>query len=162
MELREATEADLSFIVETEHSPAFREFIGCWTREEHAAAMCDRDTRYVIALDGSGNALGYAIMRGVKSEHRNIELKRIAMRLPGRGNGREFLQLLLKKAFDEFGAHRIWLDVFESNLRAQHLYSSLGFQRDGIFREAVLRDGKYHSLHLMSLLDREYQAKRSP
>lgn len=158
MELKEATETDLPFIIETEHSPEFRECIGRWAIEEHAAAMRDPDTRYLIALDDSGKKLGYAIVRGLQSEHHSIELKRIVIQPPGRGHGRKVLQLLLKKIFDEFGAHRLWLDVFEFNLRAQHVYRSLGFQQDGTFREAIFRDGKYHSLLLISILDREYRA----
>lgn len=155
-----AVPEDLPFIVAIEHAPAFREYIGRWTNEEHAAAMRDPDTRYLIALDDSGKAVGYAILRGLQSEHRNIELKRIVMQSPGHGHGRKALQSVLKKVFYEYGAHRLWLDVFESNLRAQHLYSSMGFQQDGIFREAIFRDGKYHSLLLMSMLDREYKARR--
>lgn len=80
------------------------------------------------------------------------------MLLPGQGNGKQVLRLVLKKVFEELGAHRLWLDVLESNLRAQHVYRGLGFQQDGILREAFFRDGKYQSLILMSLLDREYRA----
>jgi len=158
MELRAATEADLSFIVEIEHSPEFREHIGKWTVEEHLAALCDPDTCYLIAADSSGSQIGYIILRGLKSEHRSIELKRVVMQSPGQGHGKEVLRLLLKKVFEEFSAHRLWLDVFESNHRAQHVYRSVGFQQEGILREAFFREGRYHSLFLMSLLDHEYRA----
>ncbi|QNI34468.1 GNAT family N-acetyltransferase [Alloacidobacterium dinghuense] len=157
MELKTATTADIPFIVEVEHPPALRDYIGQWTNEEHTAAMRDRDTLYLIATDENGKQLGYIILRGLQSEHRNFELKRVVMRSPGEGHGKRVLQLLLKKVFEELGAHRLWLDVFESNSRAQHVYRTLGFQQDGIFREAIYRDGKYHSLFLMSVLDREYQ-----
>jgi len=156
MNLRTATTADISFIIGIEHSPEFHEYIGRWTNEEHVAEMRNPDTRYLIALDDSGDSIGYIILRGLQSEHRNIELKRIVVQSPGQGHGRQVLRLLLEKVFEELGAHRVWLDVFESNHRAQHVYSSLGFQQDGIFREAVYRDGRYHSLMLMSMLDREY------
>jgi RimJ/RimL family protein N-acetyltransferase len=157
MLLREATEGDIPLIVETEWNPEFRAFIGQWTREEHTSAMRDPDTRYFIIVDDSAEPMGYAILRGLRSGHCNIELKRIAMRSPGQGNGRQALRLLLKKVFDEFGAHRLWLDVFETNLRAQHIYRGFGFRQEGVLREAVCRDGEYHSLFLMSLLDREYR-----
>lgn len=156
--LREATETDVPWIVEVEYSPEFREYIGRWTSDEHAQAMRDPDTRYFIAVDDSNEPLGYVILRGLQAEHHNVELKRIVMRSPGRSYGRLVLHLLLRKVFEELGAHRLWLDVFETNLRAQHVYRSLGFRQDGIFREAVYRDGRYHSLLLMSLLDREYRA----
>jgi diamine N-acetyltransferase len=157
MNVREATEADIPAIIEIEHTPEYREYIGQWSYEEHAQTMREIGTRYFLALDESNAIVGYAILRGVESEHRNLELKRVAMRLPGHGSGRQLLQLLLEKAFTEFGAHRLWLDVFESNLRAQRLYLSLGFRQDGVFREAIYRDGKFHSQLLMSILDREYR-----
>jgi diamine N-acetyltransferase len=157
MNLREANETDIPIIVELEHAPGPSQYVSQWTREEHNAAMCNPDTRYFIAEDNSNMWLGYAILCGLQSEHRNIELKRIVMRSPGQGHGRQMLQMVLRKAFEEFKAHRVWLDVFEANLRAQHLYRSFGFQQDGILREAVCRAGKYHSLLLMSLLDREYR-----
>jgi diamine N-acetyltransferase len=158
MDLRAATEADISFIVEIEHSPEFHEYIAKWTVEEHQAALRDPNTGYLIALDSSGSQIGYVILRGLESEHRTIELIRVAMRLPGQGSGKHVLRLVLKKVFEELGAHRLWLDVLESNLRAQHVYLSLGFQQDGMIREGFFSDGKYHSLILMSLLDREYRA----
>lgn len=156
--LRATVETDIPFILAIEHAPEFREYIGQWTPEEHAAAIVDPDARCMIVMDDSAGAVGYAILRGFSFEHRNIELKRIALRAPGKGYGRQALLLLLKFVFDEMGAHRLWLDVFETNLRAQHVYRSLGFQQDGVFREAIYRDGQYHSQLLMSMLDREYQA----
>jgi diamine N-acetyltransferase len=157
MLLREASEADIPLIVEIESTPEFRTYIGRWSRDEHASAMRNPDNRYFIVANDEAEPLGHAILRGLKSEHRNLELKRIVVRPPGRGNGKQALRLLLKKVFDEFGAHRLWLDVFETNLRAQHVYRSFGFRQEGVLREAVYRDGKYHSLFLMSLLDREYR-----
>jgi diamine N-acetyltransferase len=159
MRLQEATEADIPFIVEVEHAPEIREYIGRWTSAEHVAAMRDSDTRYFLAMNDEDERIGYVILRGLQSEERNFELKRVVMRAPGRGHGRQVLRLLLEKVFRDLAAHRLWLDVFETNHRAQHLYRSLGFQQDGIFREVVYRDGQYHSLLLMSLLDREYDEK---
>ena len=158
MELSAATTEDIPFIVETENLPETRNYIRRWTSEEHAAAMRDPDVRYMVALNDARRRIGFAILRGFQSEDRNLELKRVVMQSPGQGQGKQALRLLLKKVFEDFAAHRLWLDVFESNHRAQHVYRSLGFQHEGILREAIYRDGKYHSLLLMSLLDREYQA----
>ena len=89
MKLRAATSADVPFIVGIEHSPEFREYISAWTMEEHAAAMHDLDALYLIALGDSGNALGYVILSGLESGHRNIELKRVAVQSPGQGHGKQ-------------------------------------------------------------------------
>jgi RimJ/RimL family protein N-acetyltransferase len=36
-------------------------------------------------------------------------------------------------------------------------YESAGFRREGILREAIFRDGEYHTQLRMSTLDREYE-----
>ena len=66
-------------------------------------------------------------------------------------------------AFRDLRAHRFWLDVKASNARAQGLYASEGFLEEGRLRESVRvrldgADG-YDSLVVMSMLDREYQAR---
>lgn len=158
MQLKEAISLDISYIVSVEHKPEFREFIGNESIAEHEKALRDPGTRYVIAFDDENAKVGYAILRGVQSEHRNIELKRIVINAPGKGYGKQVLSSLLKKVFLELKAHRLWLDVYETNLRAQHVYRTLGFRQDGVFREAVYRDGRFHSLLLMSLLEDEYRS----
>lgn len=79
---------------------------------------------------------------------------------PGQGAGRFMLNGILEYVFRELKAHRLWLDVFETNARAIHVYESLGFRREGVLREAIFRDGEYHTQILMSILDREYEAVR--
>jgi diamine N-acetyltransferase len=164
MHLRVATFEDVPQIAAMERLPEFRTFVGQWTEEEHRQKMASADVRYFV-LDarrrqvtdaGQSELAAFAILQGLASEHRSIELKRVVVKSPGQGRGRQVLRELLDKVFHEFKAHRVWLDVFETNLRARHVYESLGFRYDGIFREANFRDGQYHSLCLMSLLDREY------
>jgi diamine N-acetyltransferase len=45
-------------------------------------------------------------------------------------------------------------------MRARSIYEGYGFRYDGVLREAILRDGEYHTLALMSLLDREYTTRQ--
>jgi RimJ/RimL family protein N-acetyltransferase len=71
------------------------------------------------------------------------------------------LRGILDYVFQELQAHRLWLDVFETNTRAQHVYESLGFRREGVLREAIYRDGEYHTQWLMAILDCEYEAMRN-
>jgi RimJ/RimL family protein N-acetyltransferase len=113
-----------------------------------------------MAEDATQGIVGFSILLGLQSEHKSLELRRIVVGAPNQGLGRQLLEAVAKKAFDEHGAHRLWLDVFEINARARHVYEDFGFLRDGIFREAVYRNGGYHSLVLMSLLDREYRQSR--
>ena len=57
---------------------------------------------------------------------------RIVISEPGQGLGRMVLRAIMSKVFDELGAHRLWLDVFEYNARARHVYRSLGFVEESV------------------------------
>jgi diamine N-acetyltransferase len=153
-------QGDIPQIVAIEQIPEFRGYIGSWTAEEHRRAMADPDTEYFVACGEDGTVEGFAILQGITSAHRSIHLKRIAVRTPNRGVGRILLEYAMSRAFQHHRAHRFWLDVFETNTRARRVYEAYGFRYDGVMREAILRDGEYHTLALMSLLDREYTASQ--
>jgi diamine N-acetyltransferase len=158
MQLRPARMEDILAIVDLERTPAYRSFVGNWSVEEHHEKMGGSDCRYLIAEPESGEIAGFAILRGLASLHRSIRLQRIVVAEPQQGVGRFMLSGILDYVFRELRAHRLWLDVFETNLRALHVYESVGFRREGILREAIFRDGEYHTQILMSMLDREYEA----
>ena len=156
MQLREATPKDVPFICALEQRREYYGLVGSWTEEEHLRYLADPEVRYLIA-DVAGELAGFSILFGITSPHKSVELKRIVVGTPGKGVGREMLRLIIRKAFDEYGAHRLWLDVFEHNARAQRAYAAVGFKREGVLREAVYSDGEYHSLILMSILEQEYR-----
>jgi RimJ/RimL family protein N-acetyltransferase len=78
---------------------------------------------------------------------------------PGLGLGRRILGEIQRIAFEELGAHRLFLDVFDDNARARHLYESMGFVIEGAMRDATSRDGAWHDLLLMSMLEDEYRQR---
>ena len=83
----------------------------------------------------------------------------------GQGLGRQCVRLLKRMAFRDLRAHRFWLDVKALNTRALALYASEGFVEEGRLRESVRLFGDsadgYDSLVVMSLLDREYEAREA-
>jgi diamine N-acetyltransferase len=159
MIIRAALPGEIPEIVGIEQIPEYRSYIGAWSAEEHLRAMADPDNEYFVACSEGGAVDGFAILQGIESEHHSVHLKRIAVRTPNRGCGKVLLEYAMSRAFLHHRAHRLWLDVFETNMRARSIYESYGFRHDGVLREAILRDGEYHTLALMSLLDREYTAR---
>ena len=170
MLLRLATSDDILGIVALERLPESARFVGQWSKERHRAAFAGNDARYFVCdassfspevseleIDGGVKLRAFGILRGLAETSGSIELKRLVVHPPGRGFGRQILTELLHIAFDDFHAHRFFLDVFEDNARARHLYRSLGFVEEGVMREAALRNGEYCSLCLMSMLDREWR-----
>ena len=76
-----------------------------------------------------------------------------------KGYGREAMQLGLKFAFHELNLHRVCLTVFSYNQAAIKLYQSLGFTREGTYREHLHRDGQRHDMILYGLLHHEWSEK---
>jgi RimJ/RimL family protein N-acetyltransferase len=50
----------------------------------------------------------------------------------------------------------MWLEVFEFNERARHVYERLGFVHEATFRHAVFHDGRYLDLQRMAILREEW------
>jgi RimJ/RimL family protein N-acetyltransferase len=53
-----------------------------------------------------------------------------------------------------FGLTRIELTVYADNVRAIALYRSVGFQQEGVLKDAALIDGVYLDSLLMALVER--------
>ena len=159
MLIRPALFSDIPRITALERTPMAREFVGQWSDERHLATFSDGDARYYVSETERGELQAYAILRGLEEDSGSIELKRIVVAVPDRGLGRRILEELIRIAFVELSAHRLFLDVYEDNRRARHLYQSLGFQYEGVMRDAARRDGAWCNLHLMSMLEGEYAAR---
>ena len=162
MLLRPAVPADIPAIVALERTLAARNFVGQWSEERHRATLASDDARYFVSETGAAELEAYAILRGLAETSGAIELKRIVVGVPERGLGRRILEELIRIAFEELHAHRLFLDVYEDNARARHLYESLGFVYEGVMRDAAQRDGAYCDLRLMSMLEHEYALRKAP
>lgn len=155
--LRPTTEFDLDWVLRTEHAPENEPFITRWSRALHSAALRNPRVRHLIITDDAGDRCGYAILRGIGDPDPNVELLRLVVAEPGRGLGRAALRLVKALAFDELGAHRLWLDVVTTNERARRLYAGEGFVEEGVLREAARKRDGFASLVLMSILEQEYR-----
>ncbi|MFZ5548054.1 MAG: GNAT family N-acetyltransferase [Pseudomonadota bacterium] len=164
--LRPTMLSDLDAVVAIERDQQNLPFITPWERTQHEGAIRFPDFRHFIVEAGdSHDRLGFVILQGCRNPHRSVELKRIVLQPKGRGLGRACVRRLKTMAFGDLGAHRFWLDVKSLNTRALALYESEGFVTEGRLRESVRvtidgADG-YDTLVVMSLLDREYQARRA-
>ena len=154
--LRVATSADVPAIVALERAPVAREFVGQWSEERHRRTLAGGDARYYVSENNRGELEAYAILRGLEESSGAIELKRIVVAAPERGLGRQMLKELMRIVFRELNAHRFYLDVFDHNARARHVYESLGFRYEGVMREAANLNGQWCDLRLMAILESEY------
>jgi diamine N-acetyltransferase len=166
LRLRPTMLSDLDFVISVERDSHNLPFITPWERTQHEGAVRFPDFRHFIVEGGDDYAsIGFVILQGCRNPQRSVELKRLVLQTKGQGQGlgRACVRLLKQMAFRDLRAHRFWLDVKQLNTRALALYASEGFVEEGRLRESVRvsidgADG-YDSLVVMSMLDREYQAR---
>lgn len=158
--LRPTMLSDLDYVISVEQDERNQPFITPWERIQHEGAVRFPDFRHFIVEAGPGMpSAGFVILQGCRNPHRSVELKRIVLQTKGLGFGRASVRLLKRMVFRDLRAHRFWLDVKTLNVRAQVLYASEGFAEEGRLRESVRVGDGYDSLIVMSMLDREYQAR---
>ena len=146
-----------------EETAARQGFVLPWTHEQHAQASKDSAWAHrMIVAPAHSIPVGYLILAGLTNPHRSIEFTRLVVEEKRKGYGRAAIRLVKAFAFDRVGAHRLWLDVFEGNRRARSLYESEGFVAEGTLRECVLRDGRFDSLAVLSLLETAYRRLKEP
>ncbi|MDZ7704419.1 MAG: GNAT family protein [Trueperaceae bacterium] len=135
---------------------------------EQVRAFCARvmsaDDRldYAITLHDDGRYRGEVVLNDIDWDNRaaNFRIAIGGAENRGKGYGTEAAELILSHAFDVLGLHRVALEVFDFNLRAQHVYRKLGFVQEGVLRDVLWWEGAYHNAIKMSLLVPEFRARR--
>jgi diamine N-acetyltransferase len=79
----------------------------------------------------------------------------------GQGYGTEAIRLMLRHGFQELNLNRIYLRVYETNLRGIRSYEKAGFKLEGRLRQDRFMDGKYIDVLLMSVLRSEFKEDKS-
>jgi diamine N-acetyltransferase len=158
--LRPTMLSDLDFVAGVERDSVNVPFITPWERTQHEGAVRFPDFRHFIVETGhDSERSGFVILQGCRNPQRSVELKRLVLQPKGRGLGRACVRRLKAMAFRDLHAHRFWLDLKSLNERAWRLYASEGFVEEGRLREAVRSGDGYDTLVVMSMLDREYEAR---
>ena len=161
--LRLAGPDDLEFVMATERLPGYDVLTAHWTHEQHFAALGRGGTRYLVGCSPRGEREGFAILENIHDPHEGAKLKRIAVRNPGTGFGRPFLEAVIRWVFHSTPAERLWLDVFTYNERARHVYRRAGMREDGLLRQAyVLPSGARADRVIMSLMRSEWVRLSAP
>jgi len=142
---------DARAISELECRPENRAFIRGHSEAEHRARMVDPTVRYLRIEDDAGNFVGFVLVTELDHRERSARLLRIVMDAPGRGLGRPAMAAVCELVFQEWSLGRFWLDVFEDNTRARHVYESLGFRATGYTYQPRLPRGDAGTAPLMRM-----------
>lgn len=75
----------------------------------------------------------------------------------GKGYGTEARMLMLKFAFEERGLERIWAEVIETNEKSLKLHEICGYQKEGVLRKSVYKNGKFYNQYILSVLRKDFE-----
>ncbi len=133
---------------------------------EAAVAAEERGSEYafaVISLE-EGRAVGSTRYLDVQPEHRGVEVgwTWYAPRLWGTALNPQCKLLLLKHAFEEWGAIRLCLKTDSLNARSRAAILKLGAKYEGDLRNHRIRpDGTYRDTSYYSILPTEWPAVKA-
>jgi RimJ/RimL family protein N-acetyltransferase len=113
---------------------------------------------YMIVEKHLKSTIGITSLTNIDHKNRNAEciIDIGEKEYWGYGYGTEALTLLLSYAFQELNLHRVSLSVFSFNEKAIHLYKKLGFKEEGVSRQSLFRNGGWHDIVHMGMLQEEY------
>ncbi len=79
----------------------------------------------------------------------------------GKGCGTEAMRILLSFAFNQININKVRLNVYSFNEPAIKSYERCGFVREGVLRQEIFRDGRYHDIIAMGILRDDYLNRRN-
>ena len=65
----------------------------------------------------------------------------------GKGIATTTVRLITDYAFNVFDMHRVYAGVFEYNVGSMRVLEKNGYQKEGVFKQAVIKNGAYWDEH---------------
>jgi RimJ/RimL family protein N-acetyltransferase len=121
----------------------------------------DKEYSFAIELKNGGTYLGGCGVHGIDAKNRNAMVGLfLGKEHCGKGYGTDALQVLVRFCFQEINLNRVKLGVFSFNKRAIRCYEKVGFRTEGVLRQEIYRNGRYHDTVLMGMLRSEWDSRR--
>lgn len=110
---------------------------------EQADDPNSEDRKWAVEVEGIDEPVGYTALYGL---HRQTAPELGAVlgdeRIRGKGVGREAERLTNRKAYEEFGAHKVYGRIPATNEAAKKAVIHNGWKREGILRRHVRHGGE--------------------
>jgi RimJ/RimL family protein N-acetyltransferase len=116
------------------------------------------DRKYAIVVEGHEEPVGFTALYGLFRQTAPELGALIGDDVRGKGVGRRAEALTIAKAFDEFGAHRVYGRIPAYNEAAKRVVTSLGWKHEGTMRAHLLRDGGAADCEVWGVLPDEFRA----
>lgn len=168
--IRSAEAEDAIGYYEQNYCPLDKEtarLTGCkekFTKEEVVSfflkSIGEEDRYFFLIIAPDGEIIGESVINEIDRDLRSANFRIAIFRQTerGKGIGTWAAEITRDFAFEELKLHRLELNVYSFNPRAEKVYLKAGFRREGVLRDAVLDGDKYADDILMSILEIEWKA----
>jgi RimJ/RimL family protein N-acetyltransferase len=151
--LRAIEERDLETLRAWRNHPALRKYF----REYRELTFIDQ-AKWFESLSGDANTMMFAIDTGqlvgccglinIDWLNRSAEVSIYIGGLAGdpayiNDNAKPALAELERRAFDEYGLHRLWAEVYDLDIKKQGLLEELGYKKEGELRGSHFYQGGF-------------------
>lgn len=161
--LRPIMEEDTDDVLRWRNSAEVKKYFICQddiTREEHLAWLENQVKRgkviqFIIVERETERSVGSVYLRDIDRTHNKAEYGIFIGEedAKSKGYGTAAARQMITYAFEEEKIHRIYLRVYEDNLRAISSYEKAGFRREGQLIDDVYVNGKYHNIVWMAIVN---------
>ena len=167
--IRLAKAEDVTAYYEQNYCPLDKEvarLTGCkesFTKEEVTSfflkSIEDDDRYFFLIISPEGYIIGESVINEIDWDLRcaNFRIALYHSTERGKGIGTWATEVTRDFAFEELKLHRLELDVYSFNPRAEKAYLKAGFKREGILRDAIMDGNEYSDDILMSILEDEWK-----
>lgn len=73
----------------------------------------------------------------------------------GKGYGTMCTKVMVDYAFDVLNLHKVYAEIIIENKASEAMFKKCGFKIDGVLRDDNFKNGRYHDVIIMSILDTE-------
>lgn len=118
------------------------------------------DRGWIITMDN--RPVGAAFISGVDMDQRRADF---GMYLAddstrGKGVGRAALYFLCEYAFTTMELHKLCCEALSFNQAAIALYEKVGFEKEGVLRDHIFREGRWIDVHLLAMFEDRWAVQR--
>jgi RimJ/RimL family protein N-acetyltransferase len=139
--------------------------IKLWNQDEEVSVFREinqiktYDLNFGIYDKNSGKLIGDVGISKIDMTNNHAEIGITIGRkdLWNQGYGKDAITAAINYCFNNLLLNKVYLDVWQDNKKAIQIYQKLGFKKDGVLRQHVFENGKYHHKLIMSILKKEWK-----
>ena len=165
--LRELSREDIPIVNRWRRDPVVADGIGAPARfigldvdlkwHEDYLSRRGSEVRCAVCLGDSGQLVGMVSLTRIDYVNRNAEYNAMVgeRASQNRGIGTAATRAMVRHGFFDLNLHRIYVSIVRENISSIRMCEKAGFREEGTIRDGAYKNGRYHDLVLMGVLDSE-------